>query len=265
MLDQITYYECDRFLRERKETITKQRKQRSASTLNKELGCLKHMLNEAVAWEMIEKTPFDGKAPGQRLHQKEKGGRLRYLSDEEIPALLAECPLHLWEIVQVALLTGMRRQELLTLRWAQITGGFIYLHETKTDEGRQIPISRDLEEVLKLIRQRQWARKLKVEYVFCDDQGRSFQEIKRSFGSACKRAGVTGFTFHDLRHTFTSHYVMRGGSIKRLQEILGHKDLKMTMRYAHLSKEFAKEEIQIMNGLTGTCSTLCEKRLDTMG
>ena len=57
---------------------------------------------------------------------------------------------------------------------------------------------------------------------------------------------------HDLRHTFANHYVMRGGSIKGLQKILGYKDIHMTMRYSHLSKEYAREEIQIMNGLTGT-------------
>ena len=55
---------------------------------------------------------------------------------------------------------------------------------------------------------------------------------------------------HDLRHTFASHYLMRGGSLKGLKEILGHKEIKMTMRYAHLSREFVKEEIQILNGLT---------------
>jgi len=61
---------------------------------------------------------------------------------------------------------------------------------------------------------------------------------------------------HDLRHTFASHYIMRGGSIRALSQILGHADIKMTMRYAHLSKEFARQEIQIMNGLTSSPVTV---------
>ncbi|MBW2147884.1 MAG: site-specific integrase [Deltaproteobacteria bacterium] len=248
MLSTITYYECEAFLNERKNIPTRSGKHRTASTLNKEVGTLRHMLKKGVSWGMIERSPFD---KGESLHQKENNKRLRYLAGEEIETLLKACSPYLKDIVEVDLLTGMRRGELLSLKWSQIAGGFIYLHETKTDESRQIPIPKDLEIVLKRIRQHQWARDLKVEHVFCDDLGRPFKEVKRSFGSACKRAGIMGFRFHDLRHTFASHYIMRGGSIKALQKILGHKDIQMTMRYSHLSKEFAREEIQIMNGLTG--------------
>jgi len=167
------------------------------------------------------------------------------------------CPAYLGDIVEVDILTGMRRGELLSLKWSQVAGGFIYLGKTKTDEPRQIPIAQDLDAVLKRIRRRQWAKGIKSEYVFCDDQGKHFRELKRSFASACKRAGITDFRFHDLRHTFGSHYLMRGGSLKGLQNRLGHKDIRMTMRYAHLSKEFAREEIQVMNGLTGEAT--CDK------
>ena len=91
---------------------------------------------------------------------------------------------------------------------------------------------------------------LHLQYVFSDERGGFIGDIKTAFKSALSRAGITDFRPHDLRHTFASHYLMRGGSLKGLKEVLGHKDIKMTMRYAHLSKEFAKEEIQILNGLT---------------
>ena len=64
------------------------------------------------------------------------------------------------------------------------------------------------------------------------------------------RAGLADFRFHDLRHTFASHYVMEGGSIKSLQEIPGHKDISMTMRYAHLSEEYARDKMEEMCDLT---------------
>jgi len=205
------------------------------------------MLKKAVSWGMLEHSPFE---KGESLCQKENRGRLRFLSEDEIDALLRECPSHLRDIVEVDLHTGMRRGEILSLKWSQIAGGFIYLEKTKTDECRQIPVGEDLQAILRRIRQRQWAKGLKTEYVFCDGQGKPFGEVKHSFQSALKRAGIVNFRFHDLRHTFASHYLMRGGSIRGLQRILGHKTAQMTMRYSHLSKEFAKEEIQIMNGLT---------------
>jgi integrase len=247
MLSAITYYDCESFLNDRKNTPTRAGKPRTASTLNKEVGTLRHMLKKAVSWGMLDRSPFE---KGESLHLKENNTRLRFLSEEEIDALLSECSPCLKDIVEVDILTGMRKAELLSLKWSQIAGGFIYLGKTKTDEPRQIPIAEDLDAVLKSIRKRQWAEGIKSQYVFCGDQGRRPRDIKRSFGSACKRAGITDFRFHDLRHTFASHYLMRGGSLRGLQKRLGHKDIRMTMRYSHLSKEFDTEEIQVMNGLT---------------
>ena len=143
--------------------------------------------------------------------------------------------------------TGMRKGEILSLKWGQVRNGFIYLDKTKTDEARQIPINDDLDECFRGIRKRQ---QLTSQYVFSDGNGGYIQDIKTAFKSALDRAGIIDFRPHDLRHTFASHYLMRGGSLKALKEILGHADIKMTMRYAHLSKEFAREEIQLMNGLT---------------
>jgi integrase len=77
--------------------------------------------------------------------------------------------------------------------------------------------------------------------------------------ASLKKAGIEDFRFHDLRHTFASHFVMRGGSIKDLQEILGHKSLTMTMRYAHLSQEHKKKAVNLLNGLTAPKNEKCHK------
>jgi len=74
--------------------------------------------------------------------------------------------------------------------------------------------------------------------------------VKNGFSSALRKAGITDFRFHDLRHTFASHFVMRGGDLKTLQEILGHSDIKTTMRYAHLSKAHKAKAINLVCGLT---------------
>jgi integrase len=75
-------------------------------------------------------------------------------------------------------------------------------------------------------------------------------QIRTAFTTALTKAGITGFRFHDLRHTFASHFVTRGGSLKALQEILGHSDYKMTQRYSHLSPAHLLADVQRLDGLT---------------
>jgi integrase len=153
---------------------------------------------------------------------------------------------HLRPIVETALLSGMRREEMLSLKWEQIRNGFIYLTETKSGKARQIPINERLEEVFKVVRR---GNQLKSPYVFCDSQGRRFLEVKRSFASACRKAGIEAFRFHDLRHTFASQLVMRGASLKPVQKLLGHASMAMTMRYAHLSQEHLKDSVNLLNDM----------------
>lgn len=264
LLSTISYYDLEAYRNRLKNTLTNHKTIRANASINRVLACLRHMLTKAVEWDMLDRNPFD---KGRSLQLKENNRRLRYLTEEEIQGLLAECPdpsesnvkrdekgliqgsqaPHLKDFIIVAINTGMRKGEILSLKWGQVRNGFIYLDKTKTDEARQIPINDDLVECFKGIRKRQ---QLTSQYVFPDEKGGHIHDIKTAFKSALDRASITDFRPHDLRHTFASHYLMRGGSLKALKEILGHADIKMTMRYAHLSKEFAKEEIQVLNGLT---------------
>ena len=243
-LSEITYYDLEIFRNKRKETITWRGDQRTDATTNREIGCLRHILSKGTEWGLLKQNPFD---IGKSLLVKENNSRLRFLTKEEILKLLSSCPIHLKPIVVTALNTGMRRGELLNLTWNDIQGDFIYLTKTKSKESRQIPINDDLKNLLKELRIK---NHFKSQHVFCDKNGNPFKEVKRSFNSALMRAGIVDFTFHDLRHTFASWWVMRGGSLRGLKEILGHKDFKMTMRYSHLSKEYQKEEINLLDGLT---------------
>ena len=175
---------------------------------------------------------------------------MRFLNEDEIPRLLSACAPHLKPIVETAILTGMRRGEILSLKWDQIRGGFIYLEKTKTNEARQIPVSDDLEAVFKDIRQRDG---LRYEHVFTFRGQPIERDLHVGFGAALKRAGLVGFHFHDLRHTFASQLILNGGSLKDVQEILGHKSMTMTLRYAHLTQESKRKAVNLLNGLTGLC------------
>lgn len=182
---------------------------------------------------------------------KEPPGRLRYLTGEEMDALIAACSPHLKPIVVTALHTGMRKSEILGLKWQDLDFGVrtIMVHQTKNNERRVIPMNRTLYEEL-----RQLPRHLHSPYVFCNEQGERYDEVKRSFNTACRRAGIMDFHFHDLRHTFASHLVMNGLNLKTVQTLLGHKDIRMTLRYSHLSREHLQAAVGTLDrsGEVGT-------------
>jgi integrase len=258
VLSKIRYVDLETYRNHLRQKKTYKDTIRTDASINRELSCLHHLFTKGVEWELIEQNPFDR---GKTLRVKENNSRLRYLSEDEITRLLGACTSHLKNIVICALNTGMRRGEILSLRWDQVKNGFIYLHKTKTDTPRQIPINDTLNELFKGIRR---VQKVGTEYVFTfspnakqkEDrtltvinpaEGNRINSVKSSFATAIKRAGINDFRFHDLRHTFASHMIMKGGQIKDVQEILGHKSLTMTLRYSHLSQDHKRKAVNLLN------------------
>jgi integrase len=187
------------------------------------------------------------------MHRKlleENNRRLRFLTREECQALISQCRGVTRDITVTALNSGMRKGEILGLKWdnVDLKHGFILLDKTKNGDRREIPIKDTLRSVLQGI-----TRRLDVPYVFCDPvSGSPCQDVRASFASACKRAGITDFHFHDLRHTFASHLVMAGIDITTVRELLGHKTLTMTLRYAHLAPSHKVSAVDILDRtLTG--------------
>jgi integrase len=211
------------------------------ASINRELACLKHMYTKAIEWGYIKENP----AKNVKL-LKEPPGRLRYLSPEEVERLLDNCMDHLRPIVLTAVNTGMRKREVLNLKWADVdlNNRKITVVNTKNNESRVIPINKTLyNDFLKLV------KKVKSEYVFTDIDGKPYGDIKKSFASAVKNAKIENFRFHDLRHTFGSHLVMQGVGLRTVQQILGHKEIKMTMRYSHLSPEYVQKAVEKLDAL----------------
>ena len=155
---------------------------------------------------------------------------------------------------------------------------FIYLDKTKTNEACQIPVNDTLEILFKQIRKENG---FKSKYVFLYDghviekktgkvrkpkkaKTKPVRGIKSSFTSAVTRAGIVDFRFHDLRHTFASQLLMKGGTLKDVQELLGHKT--MTLRYAHLTQEHKKKAVNLLNGLTASMSEkgFCHKTVTSL-
>ncbi|MCX8027680.1 MAG: site-specific integrase [Thermodesulfovibrionales bacterium] len=151
-------------------------------------------------------------------------------------------------MVIMALHTGMRKGEILNLKWdnVDLKHGFILIEMSKNGERREIPINNTLRETLISL-----VRRLDVPYVFYNkNTGKPYQsDLKRSFNSALKRAGIKDFRFHDLRHAFTSHLVMAGVDITTVSKLLGHKSLTMTLRYSHLSKSHTMQAVNVLDDL----------------
>ncbi len=214
------------------------------SSCNKILNTLKHMFTKAVEWEMIESEVLKRI---RKIKLLREGKRLRYLSKEECQALINGCDPHLKPIVLTALNTGMRKGEILNLRWEQVDlrHGFILLDITKNGERREIPINKTLEAAFL---DKSIIRRLDVPYVFYDpDTGKPYRDIKHSFTSACKRAKIIDLHPHDLRHTFASHLVMAGVDLTTVSRLLGHKDIKMTLRYSHLAPSHMVKAVDILD------------------
>jgi integrase len=142
----------------------------------------------------------------------------------------------------IALTTGMRRGEILGLKRGHIKtdSRFLILPVTKNNTVRILPINDILLRTLQEIPHNS-------EYLF--GNGKHLGDIRRSFGTACESAGIRDFRFHDLRHTYASHLAMRGIHIRALQELLGHKDVKMTQRYSHLSPDQLQGAVKLIDDI----------------
>ena len=77
-------------------------------------------------------------------------------------------------------------------------------------------------------------------------QGSQVNDVKKSFKTALKKAGIEDFRFHDLRHTFASHLIMAGVDLTTVRELMGHKDIRMTLRYSHLSPDHKKRGVDML-------------------
>ena len=191
---------------------------------------LRHLLRLAEEWGHI------GKVPKIRL-AKEPEGRVVWLEAPEEAALLTAChasqTAHLAAIVTVALETGLRYGEIMALTWDRVdrARGVLMLERTKSGKRREVPMRPAVDAVFAAMPEPREGR------VWPD------RSIRTAFENAVKAAKLDDFTFHGCRHHFASWWMMRGGQLESLRRILGHKDLTMTLRYAHLSPGHLRAEM----------------------
>lgn len=226
-IGEIRPYDIKEWRRWRAGQITNKGTPLKKASLNRELAFMKTMFGLAVEWAWLKENPAE---KVKLLRGEDK--RLRILSRDEIDRLIASARALLKPILTIAISTGMRKGEILNLKWKHIdlTNGFMRVANSKNDEARDIPLDPYLKETLLMLKK----GKGPGDYVFSRKNGERIRCVREAFKAACARAGIDDFRFHDLRHTAASLLAAGGCDIITLQHVLGHKTLSMTQRYAHL-------------------------------
>jgi integrase len=222
-------------------------KTRAPASVRAYFSVLSHVLTITVKeWGWLRDNPMHN----VRMPRIPRG-RVRYLSEDARQRLLNACKGSrnpwLYTVVVLALSTGARKMELRRLRWpdVDVQRQVITLHETKNGERCVLPLTGHAWDLLQY---HALHRRTDTELLFPRQRELNKpMDIREAWESTVKRAGITDFRFHDLRHSCASYLAMRGASLAEIAEVLGHKTLQMTKRYTHLSEAHTRGVVERMN------------------
>lgn len=232
-------------------TVTVRGKQYAPASVLRYMSALSHAFTIAVKeWGWIDDTPMR-KVTKPSLPR----GRVRFLSDDERARLLKVCnessSPYLYPVVVLALSTGMRQGEIMGLTWdvVDLNRGRAILHETKNGERRAVAITGH---ALELLKEMNKVRRIDSKLIFPakeikPQKPQKPMDLRTPWKTAVKKAELSDFKFHDLRHSAASYLAMNGASLAEIAEVLGHKTLQMVKRYAHLSEGHTARVVESMN------------------
>jgi integrase len=236
----------------------------SHGTIRREVGTLSAAFNHVIKkhnWQI-------GNPCSKAEKPKNPNGRTRYLTHTEVTTLLrvSEVPVDptgrpltsqfkspvLRDFIELALNTGCRKGELLNLRWEHVdfSARLLYLETTKSGNSQTVPINEAARQVL--------VRRQRLRADVCPDTpwvffhitptrntkvGDRVKDVRKSFSTACSRAGIENFRIHDLRHTFASWLVREGVPLYEVSKLLRHSSIQMTERYTHLAPDHLHDAV----------------------
>ena len=246
----------------------------STETVNRDIATFKAAISKAVLWGFIEKHPLEH----FKLLKRDRSSKVRFLSPQEEKNLrdamiLRESTIkanrdnankwrkernyeplsdlsnftfadHMRPMIILSINTGLRRGEIFSLKWENINFERALLTiegaYAKSGKTRHIPLNSEALNVLKA-----WRKQTPdTELVFANKHGKRFDTIKKSWATILKTAEISNFRWHDLRHHFASKLVMSDVDLNTVRELLGHGDMTMTLRYAHLAPEHKANAVE---------------------
>ena len=223
------------------------------TTVDKDLAVLKAFFNWCMARSLAASNPVC-----RIKFFNEDNSRLRYLTEDEYKRLIQaakaiETSPFLAEKIILSVHTGLRRGSLFHMRWESVDflNRVVRIPRTKSGRPHALPLNAT---VLTTLQALYTERLPGCPYVFAHATGRKagkpVKDVKNGFHSALEMAEIKDFTWHDLRHTFASWLIMKGASLRSVAELLGHRGLRMVMRYAHLSPAYLSAEVGLLDAPT---------------
>jgi integrase len=226
--------------------LTQKGKRRGPATIVRYMSSLSIVLSTCYReWQWIDENPIY-----KVTKPKEPRGRVRFLDDDERRRLICACKmssnLYLYQIVILAISTGMRRSEILNLTWKDVDleKGRIVLQQTKNGDRRLIPVTGL---ALNLLKENYAKRDQNIKFLFPSLTSSKPIDLRFAWEQVLKQAQIEEFKFHDLRHSCASYLAMSGASLAEIAEVLGHRTLNMVKRYAHLSEAHTSAVVSRMN------------------
>lgn len=222
--------------------------QRSGATTNRYLASLSKLFTVAMKeWRLVDRNPVRDISK-----RKESRGRVRFLTDDERAALLTACDASAWKplraLVLLAISTGARRGEIITLKWVDVDlkAAQATVHETKNGDPRVLPLVGKALEALRELKL--YNSSARGEWVFGNASGfpGPYVHFDAHWYGALKAADIKGLRFHDLRHTTASYLAQQGASLLEIADTLGHRTLAMVKRYSHLAQSHKATVIERM-------------------
>ncbi len=273
-IDQLTLIEIEKWRMERIQSGSK------ASTVNRLMTALQAMLNWGVKRNIIQANPF---ARLEHMQEHDSDAKVRYLSDDERSRLMTALDArekkirasrgnhnawlaerghalkpeldgayadYLKPMVLLSLNTGMRQGNLFSLVWGDVDFEtrtmLLRAAVTKAGKTLRLPINSVAVDVL-MAWKKQTANAAENALIFPSPiSGGILSSVKRAWAAVLKEAGIENFRWHDMRHDFASQLVMQGVDLNVVRELLGHADMKMTMRYAHLAPSVKLQAVELL-------------------
>jgi len=251
-LEEIKQYEIEEF----KSHLLEKRRV-SHKTVNNYLSILSRCLKSANEWSLLENTPRIKilKVPPQKYN---------YLTEDETDILLKYSEGIWFEMILLAVRTGLRFGELIALKWedVDIDSGIITINRNlvrgfegspKNNRTRIVPMTQN---VIMMFKDKQESN----GYIFKNRKGKPmiYNSCRKKLQAICKKAGIKEIAWHALRHSFATHLVRKNVSIVTIKELLGHSDIKMTLRYSHLNLPVLKSAVDSLEPqmkINGTITT----------